>query len=243
MHRVIAWLLVLAGLGGLVAGALLATVLRPPPTLAAVADLGDPGVAVVSAPGVLELTGPRVRVTAVADGRDVFLGVARESEVREWLQDAHHSEVTGLTETGTGHVLGARTVPGREAADPRLADIWIAQSAAAGRATLDWPRRPGRYLVVAATDGVAPAPATVRMEWARTGAAAEHAAARPLATAGSAALLLGLALLLLRRPARPHRPLRAGQRRRPAVASGRTVIDVRDPAARRAGSTARGHRS
>ncbi|GAB7190455.1 hypothetical protein NUM3379_11610 [Kineococcus sp. NUM-3379] len=212
MRRVLAWVLVAAGVVGIVAGALLATALRPDPRLLATARLPDPGVALVTAPGLLELTGPQVRVT-VADpaGGAVFAGVAREADALAWLADARRTELTGVREGDDGTRLttrGAGTAP--RAADPREADLWLLTATGDGEAVLEWPRAPGRHVLVATTDGTAPAPQDVRMTWTRTGEAAQHPIARPLVAGGSASLLLGVALLTRRGRHRARGPRPGG---------------------------------
>ena len=64
MKRVLAWSLLLVCLGCAVAGTLLLTVLAPPTRLDVTEASKDAGTAVVTAPGLLELTGPQATLRA-----------------------------------------------------------------------------------------------------------------------------------------------------------------------------------
>ncbi|WP_432520876.1 hypothetical protein [Kineococcus sp. SYSU DK006] len=205
MRRLLARLLLVAGLGCAVAGALLLTVLAPPAHIDVAEESADPGVAVVSAPGLLELSGPTARVRASAPaGTDVFVGVARAVDVRAWLAQARHTEVTAVA--GTLEEPAARTrVQGEgAAADPRAADIWLQTSTGDASAELTWSTAgdddladAGGVVVLAATDGSAPAPQRVDFRWRAEGDAAEHPAGTPLLVAGAVAALLGVAGVLV----------------------------------------------
>ncbi|MGI4895567.1 MAG: hypothetical protein ACRYF3_10685 [Janthinobacterium lividum] len=199
----LAWLLLLAGLGCGIAGVLLRTVLAPPDHIETTAARDDPGVAVVSAPGLLDLSGQSVQVSA--SGTHVFLGVARADDVTAWLADAAHTEVTGVA--GDVRDPRARTTTSGSgvASDPRLADIWLATSTGEQRAQLTWSRSADRGLaaaggvvVLAATDGKAAAPHQVLFSWAAQGRAARHPAGVPLIVGGGALTLIGVLGVVLR---------------------------------------------
>ncbi|WP_432493516.1 hypothetical protein [Kineococcus auxinigenes] len=221
MRRAIAWLLLLAGLGCGAAGALLLTVLAPPRTLTVEVGAADGAVAVVTAPGVLDLTGPRATVSArAADGRDVFIGVATARDAEAWLGDAARTEVTGVDGSLREPVAGTSSTGTGPAADPRAADVWLASADGAGSASLAWGTTTddalaaaGGAVALVATDGTAAAPERVELSWVPTGAAARHPSAVPLAAGGGVLVLLGVVgLLLHRRPRRtagtPARPAR-----------------------------------
>jgi len=203
VKRVLAWFLLLAGLGCAVAGTLLLTVLAPPDRLAVRESAQDPGTAVVTAPGLLELTGPDavLRAAGSAD-QEVFLGVARAADVTAWLGDTSRTELTGVRGDLDAPSFRTRRTAGGPAADPRAADIWLATATGRGAATLTWPRSSGAaveggVVALAATDGSAAAPATVSITWVLQGDEAEHPAAVPLVAAGAVALLLGAVGVLL----------------------------------------------
>ncbi|NAZ83096.1 hypothetical protein GTR02_14850 [Kineococcus sp. R8] len=203
MKRVLAWFLLLAGLGCAVAGTLLLTVLAPPRQLDVTESAPEPGTAVVTAPGLLELTGPQAALRASGTPQQqVFLGVARAADVAAWLGDASRTELTGVRGELESPSFTTRETPGAAAVDPRTADIWLASASGAGTAELDWPRTAsadveGGVVALAATDGTAAAPGTVSITWQLQGEQAEHPSAVPLVAAGAGALLLGAVGLLL----------------------------------------------
>ncbi|NYD24135.1 hypothetical protein [Kineococcus aurantiacus] len=199
MRRLVARLLLVVGLGCGLTGAALLTVLAPADRIEVTARAADPGVAVVSAPGLLELSGPDVRLGATAaPGTGVFLAVARADDVTAWLGDAGRTTLTSVggdldeptaatTRTGTG-----------AAADPRTADLWLASATGDGSAALTWPTASdgdfadaGGLVLLAATDGTAPAPSEVRLSWHAAGPAATHPGGVPLLVAGCVLALLG----------------------------------------------------
>lgn len=206
MGRVLAWVLLALGLVSGLTGAAVLTVLAPADRLEVSLDAGDgPGVAVVTAPGLLELSGPDVSVRATASaGTDVFLGVARAQDVTAWLDQARRTEVddvagdlsdpTAVTEvSGTG-----------AAVDPRGADIWLTSTTGDGGAELTWStsedgdyRDAGGVVVLAATDGTAAAPAQVSFGWQAEGEAAQHPAGVPLVVGGCVVAVLGALGVLL----------------------------------------------
>ncbi|NAZ78405.1 hypothetical protein GTQ99_23790, partial [Kineococcus sp. T13] len=163
MRGLLARLLLVAGLGCAIAGALLLTVFAPPADIEVTEESADPGVAVVSAPGLLELSGPTARVRASAPaGTDVFVGVARAVDARAWLADARRTEVTGVGGTPAEPTARSRVLGGGAAADPRTADIWLQSSTGATSAELTWSTAgdddladAGGVVVLAATDGAA----------------------------------------------------------------------------------------
>jgi len=203
VKRVLAWFLLLAGLGCAVAGTLLLTVFAPPSRLVVTESSKDPGTAVVTAPGLLELTGPDAALRAAGGGgREVFLGVARSADVTAWLGDTSRTELTGVRGDLDAPSFAVRRTAGGAAADPRAADIWLATATGRGSATLTWPRSAsaaagGGVVALAATDGTAAAPATVTITWPLQGDEAEHPAAVPLVAAGVLALVLGAVGVLL----------------------------------------------
>ena len=203
MKRVLAWFVLLVGLGCAVAGTLLLTVLAPPRQLDVTETSTDPGTAVVTAPGLLELTGPQAALRASGTAQQqVFLGIARASDVTAWLGDASRTELTGVRGDLDAPAFATRHTAGAAADDPRVADIWLASASGAGSAALDWPRSAsadveGGVVALAATDGTAAAPGTVSITWQLQGEQAEHPSAVPLVVGGVVVLLLGAVGVLL----------------------------------------------
>ncbi|MCI2239323.1 hypothetical protein MN205_12575 [Kineococcus sp. TRM81007] len=216
MRRAIARLLLLAGVGCAVAGALLLTVLAPPGTLTAGVRPAAGSVAVVTTPGLLELSGPAATVRASAeDGRDVFVGVTTARDARAWLGEAARTEVTGVAGDLDEPLARTGAQGSGAAADPRAADVWLASADGPGSAELTWDTTSdealdaaGGAVAVVTTDGTAAAPQQVELTWRLTGDAARHPVAVPLAAGGAVLAVLGAVGLLLhrRRPARGSRP-------------------------------------
>lgn len=216
MRRLLAWFLLAAGLACGIAGALVLTVFAPADRITVTESAPDPGIAVVGAPGLLELSGPDVRLTA-SGGDGVFLAVARADDVAAWLDGAQHTEVRGID--GDLGDPSARTVTAGSgtAADPRAADIWLASATGDGSVELTWPTGSdadhadaGGVVAFAATDGASPAPGRLSFSWAAEGRAATHPGGTPLLVAGCVLAVLGaLGVLLSPRTTRPTARRRA----------------------------------
>ncbi len=125
---------------------------------------------VVTDAGVLELVDDDVTVTATTpDGEPVVLAVGREPDVMAWVGDNPHVRITGLaswTSLGTATEEGVAPEEGddEEAPSPAGSDMWVTEVTGEGEATLDWTAPGGRWSLLAASDGAAPAPA-ITMSW------------------------------------------------------------------------------
>lgn len=120
---------------------------------------------VVTAPGVLELVADEVTVRGSVEGdATLTLAIGRDTDVAGWLGMAPRVEVTGL-ESWTELAAGDATGDG-EGADPAGSDMWVAEATGTGEVTLEWTHEPGRWQLLAATDGSGPAPA-IELTWAR----------------------------------------------------------------------------
>ena len=87
----------------------------------------------------------RVRVRA-ADGGPVFVGLARQSDLDEFLAGVAHDRVTDIRRQS----IDLQTIPGRVPADrPAEHTFWIASSSGTGEHELMVPVQPGRWAVVA----------------------------------------------------------------------------------------------
>ncbi|PYG00490.1 hypothetical protein SAMN05216184_10360 [Georgenia satyanarayanai] len=178
-------MLALAGVLVILASVVAAVVVRSSDT--ATLALGErPDVpVVVTGPGVLDAVDPEVTVRATAgDDEQVVLAIGRSSEVDAWLDGADHMRVTGLssweeltTEVVTGAPAAAPTdaptdgaeEPAEQPAglpDPAGSDLWVVETVSTGSAELSWSDSPGRWSLVAATDGTGPAP-QIELEWGR----------------------------------------------------------------------------
>ncbi|MFB9375404.1 hypothetical protein ACFFKU_05660 [Kineococcus gynurae] len=216
MRRVLAVLLAFGGAAALAVGVLLLTAFAPPSTLTTSTTLdGDGPVAVVTAPGVLALSGPEatVRVTAAGADDPVFVALVRPDDATAWLDGAAVETVTGVT----GPLDAPRTTvtTGGEgpAGDPRTSDVWITAESGTGSAGLRWPTEGDAVRAAAGPatdtavllvtgDGTTPFSGTVTLQWPlqdAQGDALRHPAAVPLVVAGAALLVLAVLLLVLAR--------------------------------------------
>jgi hypothetical protein len=142
-----------------------ATLWRAPETVTAALPQQPEAPLVVTAPGVLDLVADRVSVRATApDGAPVVLALGREQDVSGWVGDAAHVTVTGLgswTELETSATEGPMEVP-----SPAGSDLWIAEATGDGEAEMSWVAEPGRWSLLAASDGRQRAP-VVELTWNR----------------------------------------------------------------------------
>lgn len=216
MRRVLAWILLAAGLVAGLAGAAVLTVLAPSSTIDVTVTAQDPGVAVTTAPGLLELSGSQATVHVEGStGTEVFLAVARAADVQAWLDGAAHTEITGVAGDRSEPAAETGTSGDGAAVDPRTSDIWLTSVTGDGAAELTWNsaddaryRDAGGVVVFAATDGTADAPATTSLSWPAEGDTATHPAGIPLVVAGCVLAVIG-ALGILLTPRRPTARRRA----------------------------------
>ncbi|NIK55772.1 hypothetical protein [Kribbella shirazensis] len=160
-------------------------------------ELDSAGVAVVSAPSLLDRHGPTLRVTVAGD-KPLFVGVGQDLDVRDYLSGAAHTRLVQFeppARFGTQDLKGSTgklTPPGE-------LDWWVAQSAP-GSQSLSWPIQDGRYdVVVMNADGTPAVGAQVTF-----GVQVHRLFGICLLVLGAGVLVLtlGLVLMLRRRPAR-----------------------------------------
>jgi hypothetical protein len=187
----VAGLLALAGLAALSIGTVQRTLWLPDDEVTATARIAGSAPVVITEPGVLELRNGPVRVTARSrGGTPVLLAVGRETDVKAWVGPAAHTRLTGLAGQGAFAVEtteGEPTVP-----DPAASDLWVQRETGGGRAAITYDREDGRWLLLAASDGTAAAPAEITMTWPREVSTPWSA---PLIVAGVVLLLAAAALL------------------------------------------------
>ena len=85
-----------------------------------------------------------VRIRSESD-RDVFIGIARDTDVEEYLSGVEHSVVTHIDENPdySDHPGGAPTSP------PGDQNFWVASTSGSGEQTLEWKPEEGSWSVVA----------------------------------------------------------------------------------------------
>jgi len=140
-------LLALTGLVATVAGAVAAFWLVGPDNTVSTSsrELASNGLAVVTAPTLLDRHGPTLHVTASGD-KPLFIGVGQDLDVRDYLSGAAHTRVIRFDPPdafGTQDMRGGN----RKLTPPGQLDWWVAQSAP-GSQSISWPLQDGPYSVV-----------------------------------------------------------------------------------------------
>ena len=166
MRRVLVALLAALGLLAVGAGVGLRTIWLPDDTVAARASVADPGVVVTTAPGVLEARPGPVTVSARApENGPVLLAIGRQGDVEAYVDGLARSRLTGFGGPD-GSALTSTSERGEPTvADPATSDLWVQRATGTGTATLRYDPPPGRWLLLAAGDGTAPAPSTITLTW------------------------------------------------------------------------------
>jgi hypothetical protein len=183
--RLAAAVVALTGLLLALVGVLMATTFAPESTTTGRVSGLDGVPVVATTPGMLGLDGPQVKVQVVAGpDRPVFLGVGRAADVDAYLGDVARLELTGLRADGvltTERAGSAESLP-----DPAQVDVWATRVRGEGAVVLTLPDEPGRWRLVAATDGTSAGPDALTMTWLRP----DEASAAP------ALVALGVLLLV-----------------------------------------------
>ncbi|MBK5249579.1 MAG: hypothetical protein JJE50_09125 [Actinomycetales bacterium] len=249
LRRIFAILLIVLGLGTIGAAIASGTVWRPDDRVTATLPQEPDVPLVVTAPGVLNVVNDhvRVRVVGASDDTPIVLAMGREADVRAWVGDALHLEVTGLTDwetlavtdgtdssaTPTGDATdtatdGATDVPTDTATqepteapsdaepavtvpNPSGSDLWVEEVDGTGELTYEWTAIEGRWMMLLASDGTAPAP-QLELTWTRE---VTTPFVKPGIILGSVLLIVGAVLLVLqlltdREARRAHRAATSG---------------------------------
>jgi len=222
VRRIFAVVLIVLGLSTIGAAIASGTIWRPDDrvtlTLPATPDVP----VVITAPGVLNAVDDEVDVRIVGAGADspLVLAMGRESDVLAWIADAPYWEITGLadwetlaytdsrdtassgqseTATDATDATDATTdapeepAPSETVPNPAGSDLWVEELTGTGELAYSWTAVPGRWVMLVATDGTAPAP-QVELTWDRE---VETPFVQPGIILGSVVLLLGLGLLIM----------------------------------------------
>jgi hypothetical protein len=190
-------LLTLAGLMVTLAGAVAAFWLVGPDNTVTTGSrqFASDGLAVITAPDLLDRHGPTLHVTAAGD-RPVFVGVGQDLDVANYLAGTAHTRLIRFDPPAT---YGAQEMRGRSAklTPPGELDWWVAQAGGSGTQSVAWQIQDGRYdVVVMNADGTPAIGADVRF-----GVEIDRAFGICLLVlgAGIVALTLGLMLTFRRR--------------------------------------------
>ncbi|KAE8762423.1 hypothetical protein [Georgenia thermotolerans] len=239
-RRIISVVLMVLGVIAIALAIASATVWRPTDTATLTLPTRPTTPVVISDAGVLDAVAPDVRIVATADdGQPVTLAVGRTEDVQAWVDGAPHTRITGLSsweQLAVKDVAGGEATEGAAPAEgqaalpsPAGSDLWVSEQTGTGTAELSWKDRDGRWSLLAATDGTAPAP-QVSLSWPREVSTPWLV---PGLIVGALLLLAGLALAVLE-------VLTARElRRREAVAGAPEDETVVLPAAETAGLTRR----
>ncbi|MEV0282750.1 hypothetical protein AB0H36_01390 [Kribbella sp. NPDC050820] len=192
-------LLTLAGLVVTIAGAVAAFWLVGPDNTVTTGSrqFTSQGLAVISAPDLLDRHGPTLHVTATGD-KPVFVGVGQDLDVADYLAGASHTRLIRFDPPAT---FGTQEMRGRSArlTPPAELDWWVAEAGGTGRQSLAWPIQDGRYdVVVMNADGTPAVGADVRF-----GVEVERAFGVCLLALGAGILVLALGLVLTFRRRKP----------------------------------------
>ncbi|GAA1714280.1 hypothetical protein GCM10009745_73190 [Kribbella yunnanensis] len=158
--------------------------------------LTSDGVAVVTAPDLLDRHGPTLRVS-VTGPKPVFVGIAQDLDVADYLNGAAHTRVIRYDVPST---ISTQTMRGFEhkLTPPGDLDWWVAKSGGNGNQSIAWPMQDGRYsVVVMNADGTPAVDANVSfgIELHRS-----FGISLLILGAGIVALALGIALAFRRSP-------------------------------------------
>lgn len=202
-RRIIATALIVLGVIAIALAIASATVWRPTDTATLTLPARPDTPLVISDAGVLDAVDPDVTIVATADAdQPVTLAVGRTEDVVAWVGTSAHTRITGLEswdalavedveQTAEGEATDAAEDAG--VPDPAGSDLWVTEQTGTGTAEMSWADRDGRWSLLAATDGTAPAPqisltwpVDVRTPWLVPGL-----------VVGAVLLLAGAALLIL----------------------------------------------
>lgn len=202
LRRVVGVLLVVLGLASIAVAIASATVWRPSDVVTARASATDVAM-ITTAPGVLDLVGEEVTLTARAPGgAPVALVLGDERDVSGWIGSDPAVEVTGLASWTTLATQerapgdGEPTTGEDGLPDPTTSDMWLASARGDGTASLTWDAPAGRVLALAVVPGADGASPELELSWPRE-------VETPLLVPGIAvgAILVALGALLLVRAA------------------------------------------
>jgi len=174
------------------------TVLAPDDRLAAAAAFDGTAAFTVIDGAVLDANDGPQRIDLAGSGT-IFAAYARTADVQAWLADTPYNVVGYDTESGqltttlvdaTSTTTGETPATTVAAPNPAGSDLWLEERTADSqlRWTVDLP---SELSVIVATDGTAPAPASLRISWPVV-----HSTpwAGPLIIGGAILLLIGLIL-------------------------------------------------
>ena len=173
MRRAVGWLLVALGLAAVLLGAVVAVVFGPDDRAqTGPHPVSTAGSAVATAPAVLRYAGPRLEITVSAQDPDrtVFVGLATDVDVADYLRAARHTRVDAVDlpwDVETTAVPGVAAPP----AVPAVVDWWLVSREAPATTTLGFRLPDAEVDVVAMDARLRPGfRADVTVAWVQDGA-------------------------------------------------------------------------
>jgi hypothetical protein len=88
----------------------------------------------------------RLRATALDPEREIFIGIARQSDLDRYLADVAHDRVSRVV--GTAPVYRRQGTELSAVAEPAEQDIWVASAGGSGTQELTWSATSGRWAAV-----------------------------------------------------------------------------------------------
>lgn len=136
VRRPLGWILVVGGVLLAVFGLAVAIVFGPDNRVASGPhDFASTGAGVVTAPAALAYTGLTLHVTASASGRSLFVGLAHDVDVRDYLADTAFTRIDSIDvpwKAETTAVTGDDSIETL----PADADFWLARDSGEGSASI-----------------------------------------------------------------------------------------------------------
>lgn len=198
-------LLALVGLLVTVAGGIAAFWLVGPDNTVATGDqsLSSAGLAVMTAPDLIDRHGPTLHVTA-SSAKPVFVGIGQDIDVTSYLGGSQYTRIVRFDLPSS---FDRQEMKGKAAAvtAPGGLDWWTVKATGAGQQSLEWPIVDGRYsVVVMNADGSPGVDAKVAFGVELKGA---FGSCLLVFGAGLVLLVVGLLLMFVRRRNRPLPPV------------------------------------
>jgi hypothetical protein len=201
-------LLALVGLLVTLAGAVAAFWLVGPDNTVDTGEqqLGSKGLAVVTAPDLIDRHGPTLHVTVTDNPKPVFVGVGQELDVTSYLGTSAYTRVVRLSlppKFDTQEMKGGA----EPLTKPAGLDWWAAKASGSGEQSVAWPMADGRYSVMVMNADGTPgtdARVTFGIEVPRL-----FVTFLLVFGAGLVVLIVGLLLMFMRRR-RPETPAQLG---------------------------------
>jgi len=139
------------------------TIWHPPASVTREINLGGSSPFVIINHSVLSLYPGKPTLTAVSD-RFSFIAVGRQSDVKAWVGNSGHTDVTAVGSQDSAKINASRSLGSDLPANPANSDLWRQEISAAGNLSLLVDTSDSAAALVAGT-GFEKAPGTIRLEW------------------------------------------------------------------------------